>query len=323
MEFNYTHGFEVTTYQGLAYLVINDEAILLGFDVEPTEMMELIIPNTILIGERTVPVKQIASGAFEQNEYIRTVTITSNIEIIGQSAFHAAYRIESIVFEAESQLKRIEQQAFFNINEVKQLILPEGLTHIGHNAFAYMYNLQLIEIPSTVTYVDSYAFEIQDNRNLIIVIANVGQELSWHPDWNIRNHPVYYGAGITRLSIDGMKYWIIDNQATIMGFENPNAALEELRIPASISIDGNIIPVTQIGANAFRGVQNLRNVYIPNAIIEIGSGAFRESWNIETIHFDDNSNVTYIRDYAFSNMRINHITIPKSVKSIGEMAFFL
>ena len=81
----------------------------------------------------------------------------------------------------------------------------------------------------------------------------------------------------------------------------------------------NGMPVTSIGTEAFKG-NNLTAVFIPDTIISIESGAFRDCINLESVVIGNG--VTSIGSYAFSSCTsLTSVTIPDNVASIGGGAF--
>ncbi len=73
----------------------------------------------------------------------------------------------------------------------------------------------------------------------------------------------------------------------------------------------------RIGYEAFRGCDSLREVHLGNCS-DIGYTAFWICDRIDTIYFDNCSNIS---DYAFTTIGIKSLTIPGTVKNIGEKAF--
>ena len=58
---------------------------------------------------------------------------------------------------------KISYGAFYNCEEIIEIILNEGVTEIGDYAFYNCYNLSEIEIPSTVTIIHNNAFSLENN----------------------------------------------------------------------------------------------------------------------------------------------------------------
>ena len=101
--------------------------------------------------------------------------------------------------------------------------------------------------------------------------------------------------------------------------------------------------VESIGENAFEGCSSLKEVILPDSVIEIGTFAFRYCTNLEKVQLSNNittienqtfavctnlttinmpDNLTSIVEAAFSNCnKLDNIHIPGSVTSIGSSAF--
>lgn len=117
-------------------------------------------------------------------------------------------------------------------------------------------------------------------------------------------------------------------------------------IPSSYYLDGEIIEIEEIYAHAFeyvdiesveisegikvihssafRGCDNLKNIVIPNSVLEIGSGAIISCFNVETISIPftgqkaDGSGNTYF-GHIFGTYRYDRgysTTIPQTLKTI-------
>lgn len=91
----------------------------------------------------------------------------------------------------------------------------------------------------------------------------------------------------------------------------------------TIDITGNVyIPssVTEIGANAFKGQQNMTGVHI--AAENIGSNAFENCMNLTTIEFA--STVKNIGAYAFAYAQnnVSSISFKEGLETIGNYAFY-
>ena len=84
-----------------------------------------------------------------------------------------------------------------------------------------------------------------------------------------------------------------------------------------------VIPngVTSIGSSAFENCRNLESITIPDSVTNIGEGAFSNCRSLEDITIPDS--VTSIGNAAFKCCSgLTSITIPDSVTSIGYLAFY-
>lgn len=82
--------------------------------------------------------------------------------------------------------------------------------------------------------------------------------------------------------------------------------------------------ITYIGVNAFcnnihNHLPNVRELFLPSSLIEIGIYGFANLRNLKKIHFKEG--LKYIGGYAFDNNNIDGLVIPKSVKEISYGAF--
>ncbi len=133
--------------------------------------------------EYTVPrsVKEIADGAFEYSNYLREITLHDGITEIGSGAFFASkpyYNKDNIVdgciylgnhligvndtdmtsCTVRKGTKVIADSAFGMTNKLINLELPEGVTHIGNNAFSWNWSLSSVSIPNSILKIEDDAF---------------------------------------------------------------------------------------------------------------------------------------------------------------------
>ena len=72
----------------------------------------------------------------------------------------------------------------------------------------------------------------------------------------------------------------------------------------------------------FSGFSSLRNVIFSDAIIEIGSSAFRGCEKLESVLFTGEESLKYIKDLAFEGCeKLQHINFPINMEEIGYCAF--
>ena len=122
--------------------------------------------------------------------------------------------------------------------------------------------------------------------------------------------------------VDGIYYNITSSQdftVEVTHRSHHNYAGKKI-IPESVSYNGNIYSVTNIGEYAFSDDDNLTSITIPHSVTSIGNHAFAYCSSLTSITIPNS--VTSIGDYAFSGCpSLTSITIPNSVTSIGSIAF--
>ena len=113
---------------------------------------------------------------------------------------------------------------------------------------------------------------------------------------------------------DGLILSLSDDKAyfTVMLY---NEKYSEISIPESYEN----IPITAIGAYAFRACYNLTSVTIPSSITSIGKSAFEYCSLLS--HIEIPNSITTIEESAFSNCGFKSIVIPDSVTRIENSAF--
>lgn len=87
----------------------------------------------------------------------KSLVIPSSVEIISTCAFLGCEGIESINFEENSSLNKIETLAFYCLDSSFTITLPEGITHIEKEAFREC-GLTSITLPYSITTIDNLAF---------------------------------------------------------------------------------------------------------------------------------------------------------------------
>ena len=79
--------------------------------------------------------------------------------------------------------------------------------------------------------------------------------------------------------------------------------------------------IRKIGAEAFAECENLEKVILQEGLETIGEGAFSECERLRNINLPEG--LKTINHYAFLSSGLNEITIPNSVRAVGEYAFWL
>ena len=299
-----------------------------------TSLTSITIPNSVtFIGKEafagsenliaiTIPngVKFIGQKAFVGSENLIAITIPNSVTSIGDGAFELCSSLTSIVVDENNQsYKSIDGNLYSKDGTIliqyaigktnTSFTIPNGVTTIGENAFAWCENLTSITIPDSVTTIGESAFFCSFSLTSIEVDENNQNYKSI--DCNLYSKDgtilIQYAIGKTNTS------FTIPNSVTSIGAK----AFLSCKNLTSITIPNS---VTSIGDYAFSWCKNITSITIPNSVTSIGEGAFGYCTHLTSITIPNS--VTSIGESAFGFCEnLTSITIPNSVTSIGESAF--
>ncbi len=271
---------------------------------------ELTIPAEI--DGKTVTA--IGDEAFVGREDLTAITIPDSIRKVGTNPFRgslAAIRvspehsflevIDGVLFEKET--KRLISCSY--ASNLSEYAIPQGTRQIGKQAFSGC-TLTAVTIPDSVTTIEDQAFAWCYSLTSITIPDSV-QEVGANPF-------VYTPASI-QVSPEHPCLEVLDGVL----FEKESKRL--ISYPHGCSLSEYAIPqgIRQIGDDAFSG-STLTSVTIPDSVTAIGSGAFSTCRSLRAVTIPDG--VTAIEDLTFAGCdSLTEITIPDSVTSIGVGAF--
>ena len=187
------------------------------------------------------------------------------------------------------------------------VVIPEKIndktvTSIGKQSFRYNDNIFRVVMPSGVKIIDEYAFYDCDKIGIVEFAENSNLETIGYEAFGGCN-------ALERITIPASVKTISDEAF----YYSHNLRKVEFESDSRLET---------IGQFAFRSCYDLEEIIIPSGVTSIGRYAFSECNNLKNVVLPDNSSFTEIADNTFNNCQFAHITIPESVKSIGNYAFY-
>ena len=300
--------------------------------------------------------KEIGESAFSGCNRLSTLNFGELLELecIGSYAFSSCVRLNNLDFSKVKNLVEIGGWAFNNCLSLSSLKLPDSIEIIDFNAFAgcdslqyneydnayylgndntkylvlikvidstkskmsinentkilYTYSfencskLAELNIPSSVTDIGLYTFSGCSNLQLINIpnnIKNIGHnafENCNSLDFNEFNNGYYLGN---------------DSNETILLFKVIDKTIESFYISESTKF---------INSSAFYGCNSMKEVSIPEGVINIGHSSFAGCSSLESVRIPNT--VKTIENMAFSNcIALESLNLGTGVKSLGQYCF--
>jgi hypothetical protein len=237
---------------------------------------------------------------------LTSVTIGNSVTSIGKDAFSGCSRINDVRVPVSDYATFCENTVIGLISsrigkpvqlidgegaEIKEYVVPEGVTTIGSSAFKNCGGLTSVTIPSDVRSIGNYAFSGCSGINEVKVPVTDYATFCENKALGC----IYSSLGMPVKLIDGegaeiREYVVPEGVVTISNCAFTNcSSLTSVTIPNS---------VTSLGNSAFSGCSGLISVTIPNGVTSIGECAFSDCSGLNSVSIG--TGVLSIGNNAFS-----------------------
>ena len=237
---------------------------------------------------------RIGACAFDFSRKLTSIEFPNSVTEIGQASFMYCGELKSITWPAG--ITEIGQSMFYTCG-LEEIVIPDGVTKVMNGAFAGCDKLKKVTIPTSLKFIGGDAFASCNSLETVVYNGT-------NDDWN----KIVINEGNSSLTDvkpynPASSYFIFDydnekQTATVTGYTGNSA---EVEIPAvCMNNNGDEVPVTAIGSNAFIDNENLTKVTFADGsqLTRIGSYAFEKCSNLTTIELPNT--IRFIDKTAFS-----------------------
>ena len=340
-------------------------------------LTSIVIPEDVrMIGEGafagcagltsvTIPEKvtTIGENAFYECAALTSVTIPPSVGLIGVNAFYGCTALTGVYISDVAPWCKADlfknglgnapysnplfyaKKLYLNGNLVTDLVIPDGVTVIGRNAFYGCESIKSVSFPQGLTTIGYKSFvNCIGIENLVIPEGVVkfstsfagctslksvtlpstltdcygDSYVSWGDSGTLAN---FTGCkNLTEVHISDLAAWCQIDFGWI-STSNPLFYADSLYLNGEL-VTEVVVPagVTEIGTMAFHGYSALTSVTLPSDVVTIGDGAFGACKNLKNVTIS--SGIQTIGESAFRDCKaLTQIAIPYSVTKIEAMAF--
>ena len=202
------------------------------------------------------------------------------------------------------------------IDDIKSVVIEEGITYIGEESFCHAANLKTVTIPDSVTQIGRQAFTNCDSlttinfgKGLVKVGIEVFLDCDRLTEFRFPNSNTEYGNHLLA-KCDNLKRVVFSKKMTKIG----GSMFEGCKNLESITIPDNI---TFIGGSAFESCSSLTKIVIPESVTRIESNAFAFCPKLAEVSLP--STLTSMGNTVFSNCQsLTSITVPVNVSKLAH-----
>ena len=290
-------------------------------------------------------VTSIGDCAFNSCRNLESITIGNGVTSIGNSVFTGCDSLEGvyitdlaawcgITFNTFNNPLYYAHNLYINGELATDIIIPDSVTSIGSYSFNGCSSLTSVTIPDSVTSIGSYSFYGCSSLTSVTIPDSVTSIGEWAFDYCRSLESVTIPDSVTSIGdrafgwCSSLKSVTIPDSVTSIG----NEAFYNCSSLASVTIGNG---VTSIGEDVFGYCSSLESVTIGNSVTSIGERTFYDCSSLESVYVTDlaawcgitfsgyDSNpLNYAHNLYINGELATDITIPDSVTSIGNSAFY-
>jgi len=233
----------------------------------------------------------------------------------------AEYRDDIHCVIIEEGVTNIGSNAFYKCGALEEIRIPDTVTAIGMEAFYQCSSLSSIALPDGLTHIGRSAF------GRCYSLANIGI-----PDsvTNIESNTFSECKALTSITLpkvmeNNIGSWAFCGCIALTSINLPDGitAITGYIFSGCSSLTSITIPdsVTTIENDAFSGCSSLTSIEIPDSVTSIAQRAFSGCKSLTSISFPDGLTDLDTESLFYNCSSLQEILVPEFVESIGQDAF--
>jgi len=231
------------------------------------------------------------------NVEITALTIPSSVQAIGNYAFYGGSSITSLTIG--NAVTSIGNYAFYGGSSLTLVTIGNAVTSIGKQAFQNCAGLTSITIPSSVQSIGNYAFDGCTSLTSVTINSNAVASADYTPTYD--NLETRFGNQVTS--------YTLGSSVTAVGANAFNGCTGMTQL--TILNTG----ATTYGSNAFSGCTGLNKLVMADPLALCSS-------TFANVNANPLTNANHLYTNTSPNVEITALTIPSSVQTIGNYAFY-
>lgn len=218
-----------------------------------------------------------------------------------------------------NNIKKIGRAAFYDCRNMTSIIIPSDITILVTYVLAYCRNLQIVDFRRVkqVPTVQTNSFLYVPNTCKFIIPDSLYDSWTVATNWADLYAKGYQFIKESNYPTEGLAY-TLNSDSTSYNCSGIGTVTDT---NITFAKTYNDLPVTTIKHDAFRDNYNITKIVIPNSITTLGEHSFYNCFNLKTVKFAKDIQLSLIDKFAFLGSGITSIEIPDSGVEIKGAAF--
>ena len=285
-------------------------------------IVDLVIPKSIT---------ELKPHVFEGGTCFESVTVHEGVTKMGYEAFYNCIALKKVKIsnmvawcgiEFEDRTAnplRYAGNLYMSEQQVKSLVIPEGVTSIGQYAFTYGTGFTSVSMPNGLQSIGNYAFEVCDNLSEVAVPGTVSSMGSYIFQNCTGLEKATLGEGMTHTG--NYTFYNCTNLSQV-SLPEGLLSINERAFKNTASLETLVLPSTleEIEWYAFDN-SGLTAISIPDSVEFLGTGVFHNCTKLKDVELGEGC--SYVPRYGFRYCTsLEKITLPEAVTILEHQAFY-